>query len=106
MEKFEKFDKNQDGKLNIDEYTSMTTTPEFNIKNLPKDYDLSKLLKNKDNDKFALLNDKNILNLTKDIFDDDLKKKIDKALAERPFGMLDILTDYDIKKGAGKLELQ
>lgn len=106
MEKFEKFDKNQDGKLNIDEYTSMTTTPEFNIKNLPKDYDLSKLLKNKDNDKFALLNDKNILNLTKDIFDDDLKKKIDKALAERPCGMLDILTDYDIKKGARKLELQ
>ena len=39
MEKFEKYDQNKDGKLNIDEYTNMATAPKLDL----SDFDIEKI---------------------------------------------------------------
>lgn len=39
MEKFEKYDQNKDGKLNIDEYTNMATAPKLDLSN----FDIEKI---------------------------------------------------------------
>ena len=132
MKKFENFDTNKDGKLNIDEYTNMSIADEFSLNNINLD-DIKKRIDDfkksgagepmfaqnpvkterplidiwTDEDKARLdkaLADRPFGML--DILTDYDKARLDKALADRPFGMLDILTDYDIKKGAGKSMLQ
>ena len=45
MKKFEEYDKNKDGKLNIDEYTEMSTAPKIDEKYVVTDEDLLNLIK-------------------------------------------------------------
>ena len=109
MKKFENFDTNKDGKLNIDEYTNMSIADEFSLNNINLD-DIKKRIddfkKSGAGEPMFAQNPVKTERPLIDIWTDEDKARFDKALADRPFGMLDIFTDYDIKKGAGKSELQ
>ena len=112
MKKFQNFDANDDGKLNIDEYTNMLIADELSLNNINWE-DIEKRIddfkKSGAGEPVFVQNpvktERPILRM-RDILTDADQARFDKALADRPFGMLDIFTDYDIKKGAGKSELQ